>query len=227
MHQRALKIIIFLQKICSLAAHLAEWGKLSIFLSFQRFFILFNVSRCNGGFPQAAWDYFENHGIVTGGQYGSKSGCQPYEIKPCEHHVPGLRPKCSEQSTPKCLHTCETGYGVDYQKDKHFGLSSYSVPNDVAQIQAEIMQHGPVEAAFTVYADFPSYKSGVYQHESGAPLGGHAVKILGWGEENGKPYWLVANSWNYDWGNKGFFKILRGQNECGIESEIVAGIPKV
>jgi len=33
--------------------------------------------------------------------------------------------------------------------------------------------------AFTVYADFESYKSGVYVHKSGSALGGHAVKIIG------------------------------------------------
>lgn len=59
-------------------------------------------------------------------------------------------------------------------------------------------------------------------------LGGHAVKIIGWGTENGSPYWLVANSWNTDWGDLGgYFKILRGVDECGIESSIVAGMPKV
>jgi len=35
----------------------------------------------------------------------------------------------------------------------------------------------------------------------------------------------VANSWNEDWGEKGFFKIKRGNNECGIEGSIVAGLP--
>lgn len=49
------------------------------------------------------------------------------------------------------------------------------------------------------------------------------VQIMGWGTENGTDYWLVANSWNEDWGDKGTFKILRGQNECGIESQVVAG----
>jgi len=68
---------------------------------------------------------------------------------------------------------------------------------------------------------------GVYHHVHGLRLGGHAVKILGWGVENGTPYWLVANSWNYDWGDGGFFKIKRGTNEGGIESGIVAGLPKV
>jgi len=89
------------------------------------------------------------------------------------------------------------------------------------------MTNGPVEAAFTVYADFLTYKSGVYKHVTGSVLGGHAVKILGWGVESGTPYWLVANSWNEDWGAKGLFKILRGSDECGIESEITAGTPKL
>jgi hypothetical protein len=54
---------------------------------------------------------------------------------------------------------------------------------------------------------------------------GHAIKIVGWGVEAGVPYWRVANSWNGDWGDKGFFKIRRGTNECGIEAGVVAGIP--
>jgi hypothetical protein len=43
----------------------------------------------------------------------------------------------------------------------------------------------------------------VYKHTTGKPLGGHAIKILGWGTENGDDYWLVANSWNPDWGDQG------------------------
>lgn len=45
--------------------------------------------------------------------------------------------------------------------------------------------------------------SGVYQHVSGSLVGGHAIKVLGWGEEDGVPYWLCANSWNTDWGDNG------------------------
>jgi cathepsin B len=65
------------------------------------------------------------------------------------------------------------------------------------------MTNGPVEAAFTVYEDFLAYKTGVYTHTSGQALGGHAIRILGWGVENGTPFWEVANSWNEDWGNQG------------------------
>jgi len=31
----------------------------------------------------------------------------------------------------------------------------------------------------------------------------HAAKVLGWGVDNDIPYWLVANSWNTDWGENG------------------------
>ena len=69
------------------------------------------------------------------------------------------------------------------------------------------------------YEDFYSYKSGIYSHTWGDALGGHAVRILGWGIQNSIPYWLVANSWSETWGeNGGYFRIVRGTNECGIEA---------
>nr|APA33878.1 seminal fluid protein [Nilaparvata lugens] len=181
---------------------------------------------CNGGFPGMAWRHWVHNGIVSGGQYGTKQGCVPYAFEPCEHHINGTRPACNGVGpTPKCAKTCEGGYNVPYKQDKHYGSKAYSVKS--GQVQSEIMNNGPVEGAFTVYEDFIQYKSGVYKHVAGKALGGHAIRILGWGVENGTPYWLVANSWNTDWGDNGFFKILRGSDECGIESSISAGLPKV
>jgi cathepsin B len=181
---------------------------------------------CDGGFPFGAWDYFKSDGLVTGGNYHSNQGCRPYSIAECEHHVNGSRPPCGSEKTPKCVKQCEKSYKVPYPKDKRFGNQPYSLESNEDQIKTELMKHGPIEVAFTVYEDFLLYKSGVYKHVTGAALGGHAVKMLGWGIENGTPYWLVANSWNTDWGDNGFFKILRGSDECGIESEGVAAEPK-
>ncbi|KAK5640500.1 hypothetical protein RI129_011311 [Pyrocoelia pectoralis] len=181
---------------------------------------------CNGGYPGSAWSYWVRHGIVSGGQFGTEQGCRPYEIAPCEHHVNGSRLPCSgEGPTPPCKEQCRKGYPIPYKKDLHHGKKSYSVASDVKSIQVEIMKNGPVEAAFSVYEDFVNYKSGVYKHVQGQELGGHAIRILGWGVENDTPYWLVANSWNSDWGDNGYFKILRGEDHCGIESAITAGIP--
>lgn len=182
---------------------------------------------CDGGFPGSAWEFWVDDGIVTGGLYNSHVGCQPYDIPACEHHTTGKRPPCGDiVDTPNCIHMCEKGYNVSYKEDKHFGKKSYSLERNVKQIQTEIFKNGPVEGAFSVYADFLNYKSGVYQQHSSESMGAHAIRILGWGVENGVPYWLCANSWNTDWGDKGYFKILRGSDECGIEDSIVAGIPK-
>ncbi len=93
----------------------------------------------------------------------------------------------------------------------------------VTNIQKELMEHGTVSVAMTVYEDFETYTSGIYQHVTGKNLGGHSIKMIGWGVENGTPYWLCVNSWNDSWGEKGLFKILRGKDECGIESSVVAG----
>jgi cathepsin B len=181
---------------------------------------------CGGGYPASAWSYWKGSGLVSGGNYNSKVGCAPYSIPACDHHVVGKLPPCGpEVPTPACTRKCQNG--ANWNQDKHFAASSYGVRARVADIQNEIMTHGPVEGAFSVYEDFLAYKSGVYKHTTGQMLGGHAIKILGWGVDNNTPYWIVANSWNEDWGNGGFFNILRGSDECGIEDEVVAGLPKV
>jgi cathepsin B len=178
---------------------------------------------CNGGYPSAAWDYWVNEGLVSGGNYHGGL-CYPYSLKPCDHHVNGTHGPCGPiQPTPQCTSQCENG--ADWMNDKHFGQSSYQL-NSVTDIQNDILKYGPVEAAFDVFEDFLTYKSGVYSHMQGSFLGGHAIKILGWGTLGGTDYWTVANSWNEDWGNKGYFLIKRGSDECGIEDGVVAGLPK-
>uniref|UniRef100_A0A1I7TW37 Pept_C1 domain-containing protein n=2 Tax=Caenorhabditis tropicalis TaxID=1561998 RepID=A0A1I7TW37_9PELO len=185
---------------------------------------------CEGGYPIQAWRYWVHRGLVTGGSYEDQYGCKPYSIAPCGETVNGFTwPKCSinEVSTPECVQECTSNrsYSVLYEEDKHYGASAYAVGREVDQIQSEILKNGPVEVGFMVYADFYQYKSGIYHHVAGQALGGHAVKILGWGVEKGTPYWLAANSWNVNWGENGYFRILRGVDECGIESAVVAGIP--
>ena len=126
--------------------------------------------------------------------------------------------------TPKCPKQCENGYPVEFAKDKHFASSSYGIKG-IENMQQELMEKGTLSVTMTVYEDFEAYTSGVYQHKTGKSLGGHAIKMIGWGvdEATGTPYWTCTNSWNPTWGEKGNFRILRGSNECGIESGVVAG----
>lgn len=92
-------------------------------------------------------------------------------------------------------------------------------------IKEDLYKNGPVNTGFMVYEDFRNYSGGIYKHTSGSLLGGHAVKIVGWGSENGTEYWIVQNSWSEKWGENGFFKIAIG--ECGIDSGATSVMPSL
>lgn len=171
-------------------------------------------SGCDGGIPIYAWRYFVHHGVVT-------EECDPYfDQTGCSH--PGCEPA---YPTPKCVRKCVDKNQL-WKQSKRYSVSAYRISSDPHSIMAEVYKNGPVEVAFTVYEDFAYYKSGVYKHIKGDVLGGHAVKLIGWGTTNaGEDYWLVANQWNRSWGDDGYFMIKRGTNECGIEEDVVAGLP--
>ena len=58
----------------------------------------------------------------------------------------------------------------------------------------------------------------------------HDVNYVGWGtvteEEGALDYWLIRNSFGYNWGEGGFFRIERGKNAFMIEEHMRAPIPR-
>lgn len=156
---------------------------------------------CNGGYMDMAWEYLDQHGAVT-------DGCFPYQA--------------GSGNAPACITSCQ-----DSEQFKKYKCIDGSIrnPQSAAQIQSEIVSHGPVEGAFTVYTDFFNYQSGIYSPTTSDVAGGHAIKILGFGNENGTDYWLCANSWGPSWGMQGFFKIKAGT--CGIEDQVFTCDPKL
>jgi cathepsin B len=96
-------------------------------------------------------------------------------------------------------------------------------------IRKEIYKWGPCSSGMIVYDDFINWEGdGIYEYDKKSPeVGGHAIVIMGWGEERGKKYWIVRNSWGNDWGDKGYFKILRGVNHCEIEENCFVGFPNI
>jgi len=188
----------FSDRIC-----IATGGKTNVILSPEQLVACDTTDMgCQGGYLANAWQFMATNGVVS-------DSCLPYTS--------------GDGSTPSCASTCTdstdpfTKYTVD--------ASSIVTPKDIASIQTAIMTNGPVEAGFTVYQDFMSYKSGIYKHVSGGVMGGHAIKIVGWGNEGGVDYWIVANSWGPAWGLSGFFNIAFG--ECGIEGNVIAGLPSL
>ncbi|KHJ98757.1 papain family cysteine protease [Oesophagostomum dentatum] len=183
---------------------------------------------CSGGYDIKAWQYVLREGACSGGPYGAKNVCKPYPFYPCgRHQNQTYYDECEEKpKTPNCRKMCQISSGQSYEKRIHAGMVYY-VGRDEISIQKEIMTNGPVQASMETYTDFLMYKSGIYEHVTGKLEGSQSVKIVGWGVENGTKYWIVANSWNTDWGEKGHFRIRRGTNECKIEGHVTAGIMNV
>lgn len=158
---------------------------------------------CSGGRLSTAWKFMEDTGIVT-------DACFPYTA--------------GSGTAAACATTC-----ADKSAWKAYKAASSYAISGVENMQKDILAHGPIQVAFSVYKSFMSYKTGVYKKKwyELIPEGGHAVKIVGWGTEAGADYWLVANSWNTSWGEDGYFKIARGIDECGMESmgPPYAGLP--
>jgi cathepsin B len=171
---------------------------------------------CNGGYPSSAFNYWKSTGVLT-------EACAPYSLPSCDHHISDSTNPCPTNlyPTPACPSKC-TGTSSEFVRHKATSVNSYS---GEANMMTEIATNGPLEVSFTVYEDFLTYAGGIYHHVTGASDGGHAVKAIGWGVENGVKYWIIANSWNVHWGEKGFFRIRKGNNECGIENAGYGGVP--
>lgn len=109
----------------------------------------------------------------------------------------------------------------------------YSIPGVPADngseldIRNNIYKWGPVSSGMQLYPDFYTFDTkNIYEWDGKGPkIGGHAIEIVGWGEQDKKKYWIVKNSWGVEWGDKGYFRILRGVNMCEIEANCIGMVP--
>jgi len=151
----------------------------------------FDNHGCEGGLPSHAFEYItvQSHGISTEDAY-------PYK---------GTDEKCTVN--PDTFHLNVQGGAVNITE------------GDEVELAQALYEHGPVSVAFEVVGDFRDYTTGVYSStvcKNSTNDVNHAVLAVGYGTEGGKDYWVVKNSWGADWGDKGYFKIERGVNMCGI-----------
>ena len=214
-------------------------GTVAVPLSAQDVCFGASFDGCQGGQIDTPWQYISNTGAVTGGQVGQtyavngqKGLCSDFTLPHCHHHGPQGqdpypaegKPGCMSQTSPPAPTKCDANAAAPHNtwaSDKWSFSGQVQSASGEQGIQKAIMEGGPVETAFTVYSDFANYVSGVYHHVSGGVEGGHAVRIVGWGTDpSGGDYWKVANSWNPYWGESGYFRIKRGNSECGIEDGV-------
>ncbi|KAM7054670.1 cathepsin S-like isoform 1-T1 [Molossus nigricans] len=145
---------------------------------------------CRGGYPTQAFQYIiDNNGIQSEASY-------PYK---------GVDGKCQYNSNYRAA-TCSK-----YTK----------LPSGREDALKEVVANkGPVSVC--IDASRPSfflYKSGVYYDRTCTLRVNHAVLVVGYGNLNGKDYWLVKNSWGLHFGDQGYIRMARNsRNHCGIAS---------
>lgn len=193
---------------------------------------------CNGGDPWSIHHYMSKHPLPD-------ESCQPYEAKNGMCNAEGQCRNCfhpmmvADPTTPKVEYSSPGCWAVPFVGYK---VSEYGGVAGEESMQREILSRGPivcsVAADATFLLDYEKHLvDGVYVDETYLPAGGgpsghdkseidHDVEITGWGvSESGLPYWTIRNSWGTYWGERGWFKLLRGSNHLFIEEDCQWAVP--
>jgi hypothetical protein len=137
------------------------------------------------------------------------SSCNSYKAK---GYTNGLT--CSSQS--RCQ-SCWVKNGCKAQSNaKIYSFKDISVVGGEEDIATEIMNSGPVVCGVAATTGFKNYSKGIFEDSTRTLNHNHYVMVYGWGEEAGKKYWLVQNSYGPTWGEEGSIRIARGTNNLGI-----------
>ncbi|XP_073704073.1 cathepsin S-like [Garra rufa] len=144
---------------------------------------------CNGGWITKAFQYVIDNGIDSESYY-------PYKA------VQGQCRYDPSQRAANC-----TKYYYVHQGDEE------ALKEAVANI-------GPISVAIdATRPQFVFYRSGVYNDPSCTKKINHGVLVVGYGAIAGQDFWLVKNSWGTTFGDGGYIRMARNQNNmCGIAS---------
>lgn len=156
---------------------------------------------CFGNSMYAAWDYLKKYGTVPlleiNGDVGASISCKTF----CEMAA-GYHP--AKESARLLFKSIGKPINVSDQDS--------ALHENIANMKRNIIKYGPIQGAFSVYKSFNSFfeknPTGVYVLDpSGGLVGGHTSKIVGWGVDNNKEYWILQNTWGNKWGDNGFYKM--------------------
>ena len=168
---------------------------------------------CSGGFVGGVWKY-----IAEGGGIEYES-CQNYladDAKTCTAEDKCRLCTLNESNAHPTGSVC-WGIPDAPAESRAMGFWSNGLPKanisnygwlaGERYMRAEILTRGPIVCL--VRADpLNMYKGGIIDAGFDGELS-HAISVIGWGEEDGVPYWKCRNSWGAAWGENGFFRVKR------------------
>jgi hypothetical protein len=146
---------------------------------------------------------------------GTNQGCNGANYEPLMNFIVGPNGLCQAKDYPyqnppgdsPCITTCKP-----VMKARGWWNASNEVDLMLAVAQ------GPVATAITADTTaWQEYAGGIFTDDGcGDRQPDHGIAVVGYGSENGKPYWILKNTWGTTWGEKGYMRILRGKNLCRI-----------
>lgn len=155
---------------------------------------------CSGGNPLLSFDFLHRYGLTSWHRYpytGEMGHCQTIRNPIAKVQAWGMIP-----------------------------------PHKEHLMKLAVRYLGPLAVSFrATHPSFLNYTTGIFDEENcGAKQdpdhvtihNNHALLITGYGEETDVvnnmtiPFWIARNSWGRRWGEKGFVRIRRGSNTCGI-----------
>ena len=181
-----------------------------------------NGNGCCGGYYQNAAYLLKEIGAPT-------TDCLKYTLK---SYPPGKVDISSPQGVqykqehpPKCPGTCDNQMPFT---NKFVQIKDYTVntsPTEEAVMRA--LDKGPIVAGMDFNEELMMrYACGIYctsKSKTSPILGHHAVEIVDYGTDpaNGVNFYVVKNSVGTNWGEKGYFRIKRGDLGLGTDYPIV------
>lgn len=170
---------------------------------------------CGGGEASDVFEFMQRYGLPD-------ESCLPYNATDNSKysHTNGTCPP--EGYCMNCMYTPESPSKAQcfpVTKMVRYRAKKYGFLSGELAIMKEL-QKGPVVCGIACSDEFSyNYKGGIFIDKTNFTEIDHDVEIVGWGEENGVKYWHIRNSWGTYWGMNGFFKIIRGDNNLGIEAD--------
>jgi len=158
---------------------------------------------CDGGYGFLMSKWNEDVGLVPASCYPLSTGGGSCKVTP----------------------NCDLG-SKRYRAHNHHYVGGYYGGSNADNIRKELVEKGPLVMSFEPHEDFMYYKSGVYKsgariHEEWEQVD-HAVLLVGYGMEKSQAYWTMQNSWGTDFGEDGYFRMARGDDESSCESIVVS-----
>ena len=181
-----------------------------------------------------------SHLLNCGYYHQGNNGGFSYEVLASQNYSKSMSGNCWKQAKGNCSYKCE-----DPQVSvSHYGYVGDWYGNCSERAMMEELQWGPIVMNFE---DTPwnfqmlgmFYDVDVYEPPKGWQAnylkkdkrGGyekvnHSNLIYGYGvTDGGKKFWRVQNSWGKNFGDNGVYKVIRGIDAMGIESNAEVGYP--